>query len=315
MILKSPGILKSIRWFDRGMIMARLIADQFQQWEARCDERFRQLKENEEELNRIFIEIYGLQDELSPEVEDKAVTVRRANLQLEIKSLISYAVGCLFGRYSLDRAGVCYAGGSWEPSWYTTVVPNEDNILPICDDEYLEDDLLEKIVHFVEVVYGKETLDENLLFMAKALGGKGTPREVLRHYLLTGFYADHLKTYHRRPIYWLFSSGKKNGFQALIYLHRYQPDLLALMRTDYVLVQQERYRTRLAMLEEAVVSAASAEKAKLNKKIARLKEQLLEIGAFEKKLHHLADQMISMDLDNGVRVNYARFQDILAEIK
>lgn len=298
-----------------GMIMARLIADQFKQWEARCDTRFRQLKENEEELNRIFIEIYGLQDELSPEVEDKAVTVRRADLQREIKSLISYAVGCLFGRYSLDVEGLCYAGGSWDPSRYTTVIPDEDNILPICDDAYFEDDLLGQIIHFVEVVYGEETLEENLRFIAEALGGKGTPRDVIRHYLLNGFYADHLKIYQRRPIYWLFSSGRKNGFRALIYLHRYRPDLLERMRTDYVHVQQAHYRTRLAMLEEAVVSAVPAEKVKLNKKIIRLKAQLLEIGQFEKKLHHLACQRIPIDPDHGVKANYAKFRDILEEIR
>lgn len=295
--------------------MSRLISDKFKEWEAECDARFNQLKANEEELNRIFIEIYGLQDELTPEVEDRDVTVRKAELQREIKSLISYAIGCIFGRYSLDVEGLCYAGGEWDASKYKTIIPDADNILPICDDEYFDDDLLGKIVNFVEVVYGKETLEENLRFIADALGGKGTAREVIRNYLLNGFYADHLKTYQKRPIYWQFSSGKKNGFKALIYMHRYQPDLLARMRTDYVHEQQERYRTQLTMLEDAVMTAAPSEKVKLNKKIAKLKDQALEIAQFEEKIHHLADQMIAIDLDDGVKVNYAKFQDVLEKLK
>ena len=295
--------------------MARLIADKFKEWEAECDARFNQLKANEEELNRIFIEIYGLQDELTPEVEERDVTVRRAELQREIKSLISYAIGCIFGRYSLDVEGLCYAGGEWDASKYKTIIPDADNILPICDDEYFDEDLLGKIVKFVEVAYGKETLEENLRFIADALGGKGTAREVIRNYLLNGFYADHMKTYQKRPIYWQFSSGKKNGFKALIYMHRYQPDLLARMRTDYVHEQQERYRTQLTMMEDAVMTAAPSEKVKLNKKIAKLKDQALEIAQFEEKIHHLADQMIAIDLDDGVKVNYAKFEAVLEKIK
>ena len=295
--------------------MPRLIADKFKAWEAECEARFNQLKANEEELNQIFIEIYGLQDELTPEVEDRDVTVRKAELQREIKSLISYAIGCIFGRYSLDVEGLCYAGGEWDASKYATIIPDVDNILPICDDEYFDDDLLGKIVNFVEVVYGKETLEENLRFIADALGGKGTAREVIRNYLLNDFYADHLKIDQKRPIYWQFSSGKKNGFKALIYMHRYQPDLLARMRTDYVHEQQERYRTQLTMLEDAVMTAAPSEKVKLNKQIAKLKDQVLEIAQFEEKIHHLADQMITIDLDDGVKVNYAKFQDVLEKIK
>ena len=295
--------------------MSRLIADKFKQWEAECEARFNQLKVNEEELNRIFIEIYGLQDELTPEVEDRDVTVRKAELQREIKSLISYAIGCIFGRYSLDVEGLCYAGGEWDTSKYATIIPDVDNILPICDDEYFDDDLLGKIVNFVEVVYGKETLEENLRFIADALGGKGTAREVIRNYLLNDFYADHLKIYQKRPIYWQFSSGKKNGFKALIYMHRYQPDLLARMRTDYVHEQQERYRTQITMLEDTAASAAPSDKVKLNKKIAKLKDQALEIAQFEEKIHHLADQMIAIDLDDGVKVNYAKFEAVLEKIK
>ena len=295
--------------------MSRLISDKFKEWEAECDARFNQLKANEEELNRIFIDIYGLQDELTPEVEEKDVTVRKADLQREIKSLISYAIGVIFGRYSLDVEGLVFAGGEWDNSKYKTIIPDADNILPICDDDYFEDDLTGKVIKFIEVVYGKETLEENLRFIADALGGKGTAREVIRNYLLNGFYADHLKIYQKRPIYWQFSSGKKNGFKALVYMHRYQPDLLARMRTDYVHEQQERYRTQLTMLEESVDSAAPSEKVKINKQIAKLRDQSLEIQKFEEKVHHLADQMISIDLDDGVKVNYAKFQDVLEKIK
>ncbi len=295
--------------------MARLIADKFREWEEECETRFNQLKANEEELNRIFIEIYGLQDELTPEVEDKDVTVRKAELQREIKSLISYAVGCMFGRYSLDVEGLAYAGGEWNASKYVTYIPDGDNVLPICDDDYFDDDIVGKFVNWVEVAYGKETLEANLKFIADALGGKGTPREVIRGYFLNGFYEDHLKVYQKRPIYWQFDSGKKNGFKALIYMHRYKPDLLARMRTDYVHEQQERYRTQLSMLEENVEHALPSERVKITKTIEKLKAQTLEIQAYEEKIHHLADQMISIDLDDGVKVNYARFADVLTKIK
>lgn len=300
--------------------MARLIADKYKEWEAECEARFNQLKANEEELNRIFIEIYGLQDELTPDVEDRDVTVRKADLQREIKSLISYAVGCMFGRYSVDVEGLCYAGGEWDVSKYKTIIPDADNIIPICDDDYFDDDIVGKFVDFVRKVYGEETLEQNLRFVADALGGKGTSREVIRNYFLNDFFADHCSTYSvtgsgKRPIYWLFSSGKKNGFKALIYMHRYQPDLLARMRTDYVHEQQERYRTQLQMLEISAQSAAPSERVKLNKQITKLKDQALEIQKYEEKIHHLADQMISIDLDDGVKVNYAKFQDVLEKIK
>ena len=210
----------------------------YQMWLAATERRFQQLKVNEEKLNRLFIDLYGLQDELAPEVEDKDVTVRRADLGRDIRSLISYAVGCMFGRYSLDVDGLAYAGGEWDESRYKTIIPDSDNIIPICDDDYFDDDITGRFVKWVETVYGKETLEENLKFIADALGGKGTPREVIRSYFLNDFYADHLKSYQKRPIYWLFDSGKKNGFKALIYMHRYKPDTIARIRTDYVHEQQ-----------------------------------------------------------------------------
>ena len=291
------------------------IAEAFEQWKTECDDRFNQLKANEEELNRIFIDIYGLQDELTPEVEDKDVTVRKADLGRDIRSFISYAVGCMFGRYSLGKDGLVYAGGKWDASKYASFLPDKDNIIPICDDEYFEDDIVGLFVKFVKTVYGAGTLDENLKFIADALGGKGQPKDVIRNYFLNDFYSDHCKIYQKRPIYWLFDSGKKNGFKALIYMHRYQPDTIARIRTDYVHEQQARYRTAIADLEQRIANASTGERVKLNKKLTTLQAQDTEIRTYEEKIHHLADQMISIDLDDGVKKNYAIFQDVLAKIK
>lgn len=329
------------------------IEDAFTRWSNECYLRFTQLKSNEEELNRIFIDIYGLQDELTPEVEDKDVTVRKADLQRDIKSLISYAVGCMFGRYSLDKEGLIFAGGRMEDKFsyyggtfadtqdyqldgkYTLgelgskfyYMPIEgkkalecwkvdaDNIIPITDDEYFEDDIVEKFITFIRTVYGKQTLEENLKFIADALGGKGQPREVIRNYFLNDFYKDHCKIYQKRPIYWLFDSGKKNGFKCLIYMHRYESDTIARIRTDYVHEQQSRYRTAIADLEQRIVNAGTSERVKLNKSLKKIQEQADELHTYEEKIHHLADQMIAIDLDDGVKHNYEIFKDVLAKIK
>ena len=291
------------------------LSDCYKEWERVCDERFAQLKASEEELNRIFIDIYGLQDELTPEVQDKDITVRRAELGRDIRSLISYAVGCMFGRYSLDTSSLVYAGGAWDDSKYATFLPDKDAIIPICDDEYFEDDIVGRFEKFVEVVYGKGTLEENLRFIADALGGKGSSRDVIRSYFINDFYADHLKVYQKRPIYWLFDSGKKNGFKCLIYMHRYQPDTIARIRTDYVHEQQSRYRTAIADLESRIANAGTGERVKLSKQLTKLQEQAEELRVYEEKIHHLADQMIRIDLDDGVKHNYAIFQDVLAKIK
>ncbi|MGI6548410.1 MAG: BREX-1 system adenine-specific DNA-methyltransferase PglX [Syntrophomonadales bacterium] len=292
----------------------RTIAAAFGKWEHEAAERFETLKQNEEELNRIFIEIYGLLGELTPEVEDKDVTVRRADMGREIRSLISYAVGCMFGRYSLDVEGLAYAGGVWDAGKYKTFPADKDNILPICDDEYFDDDIVGRFVDFIKTVYGPDTLEENLKFIADALGGKGTPREVIRKYFLSDFYKDHCKIYQKRPIYWLFDSGKKNGFKALIYMHRYSRDLLAKLRTDYVHEQQERYRTQLSHIASALNTATGAERARLLKQQNKLSEQAREISVYEEKVHHLADQNITIDLDDGVKNNYKIFADVLAKI-
>ena len=327
---------------------ADTVKEAYSEWSQECDERFNQLKANEEELNRIFIDIYGLKDELTPEVEDKDVTVRKADLQREIKSLLSYAVGCMFGRYSLDRDGLVYAGGDFSDQWLvvnpdrsqkldvhkslcylrdiaenaeiTDLVHSHfgvdaDNIIPVTDDEYFEDDIVSRFVKFIEVAYGKDTLEENLTFIANALGGKGSSREVIRKYFLNDFFEDHVKIYQKRPIYWLFDSGKKNGFKCLIYMHRYQPDTIARIRTDYVHEQQSRYRTAIADLEQRINGASTGERVKLNKKLTKLQDQATELRLYEEKIHHLADQMIAIDLDDGVKVNYAKFQDVLAKVK
>ena len=298
-----------------GYLTMNGIADAYRHWGQVCNERFNQLKANEEELNRIFIDIYGLQDELTPDVEDKDVTVRKADLGRDIRSFISYAVGCMFGRYSLDVDGLVFAGGEWDNRKYVSVPADKDNIIPICDDEYFEDDIVGLFVEFVKTVYGAETLDESLKFIADALGGKGQPKDVIRNYFLNDFYADHCKIYQKRPIYWLFDSGKKNGFKALIYMHRYQPDTIARIRTDYVHEQQARYRTAIADLEQRIANASTGERVKLNKKLTALQAQNTEIRTYQEKIHHLADQMISIDLDDGVKKNYAIFQDVLAKIK
>jgi len=292
----------------------RTISATFGKWEREAAERFHTLKANEEELNRIFIDIYGLSDELTPEIEDKDVTVRRGDLSREIRSMISYAVGCMFGRYSLDVEGLAYAGGKWDADKYRTFPADKDNILPICDDEYFDDDIAGRFVNFVKTVYGADTLEENLKFIADALNGRGTPREVIRNYFLNEFYKDHCKIYQKRPIYWLFDSGKKNGFKALIYMHRYSRDLLAKLRTDYVHEQQERYRTQLSHIVAALNTATGGERARLLKQQDKLSEQAREIGAFEEKVHHLADQNITIDLDDGVKRNYEIFADVLAKI-
>ena len=309
------------------------ISDAYAKWSAECAGRFEQLKSNEEELNRIFIDIYGLQDELTPEVADKDVTVNRfydskeaipesmkgSNYALTkldaVKSFISYAVGCMFGRYSLDKEGLVYAGGEWDDNNYRVFAADKDAIIPVCDDEYFEDDIVGRFINFVKVVYGEADLEENLQFIADTLGGNGSAREVIRNYFTNGFYADHCKTYQKRPIYWLFDSGKKNGFKCLVYMHRYQKDTIARIRTDYLHEQQARYRTALADLQTQIAEAATSTRVRLQKQLKKLQEQADEALAYEEKIHHMADQMIDIDLDDGVKHNYAIFKDVLAKIK
>lgn len=309
--------IKAITKYPNMMDIGNIyLAECYDIWAGECEERFEKLKANEEELNRIFIDIYGLQDELTPEVEDKDVTVRKADLGRDVRSFISYAVGCMFGRYSPTYDGLAYAGGTWDDGKYNIYKPDADGIIPICDDEYFEDDMMGRFVEFVRVVYGDGSLEDNLRFVANALGGKGQPKEVIRNYFLNDFYADHCKIYQKRPIYWLFDSGKKNGFKCLIYLHRYQPDTIARIRTDYVHEQQARYRTAIEDLEKQVAAATStSERVKLTKQLNKVQAQDNELHQYEEKVHALADQMIKIDLDDGVKHNYEIFKDVLAKIK
>ena len=309
--------IKAITKYPNRMDIGNIyLAECYDIWAGECEERFEKLKANEEELNRIFIDIYGLQDELTPEVEDKDVTVRKADLGRDVRSFISYAVGCMFGRYSPTYDGLAYAGDTWDDGKYNIYKPDADGIIPICDDEYFEDDMMGRFVEFVRVVYGDSSLEDNLRFIANALGGKGQPKEVIRNYFLNDFYADHCKIYQKRPIYWLFDSGKKNGFKCLIYLHRYQPDTIARIRTDYVHEQQARYRTAIEGLEKQVAAATStSERVKLTKQLNKVQAQDAELHQYEEKVHALADQMIKIDLDDGVKHNYEIFKDVLAKIK
>lgn len=278
-------------------------------WQGECNDRFAKLKANEEELNRIFIGIYGLQDELTPEVEEKDVTVRRADLARDIRSLISYAVGCIFGRYSLDQPGLAYAGGDWNPDQYHTFLPDADNVIPITDEEYFPDDLTGLFVAWVKKVFGADSLEDNLAFIAKALGTKGTsPRAVIRNYFLNGFYADHVKIYQKRPIYWLYDSGKQNGFKALIYMHRYNADTSGLVRADYLYKMEQVYESEIARMDDAIANGTSREVAQATKRKEKLVKQLKECKDYDDRLGHIALARIPIDLDDGVKLNYEKVQ-------
>ena len=291
------------------------ISEAFTQWQAECDDRFNQLKANEEELNRIFIDIYGLQDELTPEVEDKDVTVRKADLQRDIKSLLSYAVGCMFGRYSLDVEGLAYAGGEWDSSKYQSYIPDADNVIPITDEEYLDDDIVSRLCAWLKAAYGADTLEANLDYIAKALGNKGsTSREIIRNYFLNDFFRDHCQTYSvtgsgKRPIYWLFDSGKQNGFKALVYLHRYTPDTIGNLRIDYLHKMQRVYESEINRMQDMMDHSENArEVAAASKRKDKLAKQLKECREYDEKISHLALSRIELDLDDGVKVNYRKLQ-------
>jgi hypothetical protein len=333
------------------------IEQAFNNWAAFAEKQFNQLKANEEELNRIFIEIYGLQDELTPDVEDKDVTVHRiyntkddipesmkgSNYVLTredvIKSFISYAVGCMFGRYSIDSEGLIYAGGDFKDKWKcengqwkvrkivkddegkviedtwvdATFVPDMDNILPITDDEYFEDDIVSRFIEFLKVTFGEDTLEENLDYIADTLGRKSseTARQAIRRYFLKDFYKDHVQVYQKRPIYWLFDSGKQDGFKALIYMHRYDEFTVARVRTDYLHKLQKSYEAEIKRLDIIIDSNVSQrEKTNARKKKEKILKQMEECLQYDQVIAHVANQRIKIDLDDGVSVNYSKFQGI-----
>ena len=286
-------------------------------WMGECNERFEQLKKNEEELNHIFINIYGLQSEISSDVEERDVTVRKADLKRDIRSLISYAVGCMFGRYSLDEKGIIYAGGKWDDNKYKSFIPDEDNCIPITDEEYFMDDICGRFCEFLKVIYGEDSLEDNLNFIALVLGNKGnTSREVIRNYFLEDFYKDHCSDYSvtgsgKRPIYWLFDSGKQNGFKALIYMHRYDADTVGRVRTDYLHRAQKYVETAMQSAQYTIENATSAsEKSKATKAVNKYTKQLAEMKIYDEAIAHIANKRIEIDLDDGVKVNYAKFQGV-----
>lgn len=328
------------------------LAECYMCWENECNDRFYKLKSNEEEINRIFIDIYGLQEELTPEVDDKDITVRKADLGRDVRSFISYVIGCMFGRYSLSKEGLIFAGGNIEnvyayyhgtfkdtakvkvkmngeytfkelgtPFFYLPVEGKNpldcwkvdaDNIIPITDEEYFSDDIVGRFIEFIRVVYGEKSLETNLDFIANALGNKGnTSREVIRNYFLKDFYADHLKVYQKRPIYWLFDSGKENGFKALIYMHRYDADTVGRVRTDYLHRAQKYVETAMQSAQYTIDNATSAsEKSKATKAVTKYTKQFAEMKIYDEAIAHIANKRIEIDLDDGVKVNYEKFQGV-----
>ena len=311
-------------------IMGNLLSDKYTAWKAECEQRFQQLKANEEELNRIFIDIYGLNDELAPDVADKDVTVHRIfdtkddipesmkgsnyvrTMRDEIVSLISYAVGCMLGRYSLDIEGLAYAGGEWDDSKYTTFIPDIDNCIPVTDEEYFEDDIVGLFCEWLKKVYGEDTLEENLNFIAQALGNKGnTSREVIRNYFLNDFIKEHIKTYKKRPIYWMFDSGKQNGFKALVYMHRWNADTIGNMRVEYLHRMQRVYEKEINRMQEVIDNSKdNKEISNAIKRKEKLQKQIKETKDYDAKIAHLALSRIDIDLDDGVKVNYEKVQTV-----
>lgn len=341
-----------------GLITAKqpTLAERYEQFKAVCEDRFDILKDNEEELNRIFIDIYGLQSELNPEVADYDITVHRIfdskkdipqsmykketdekgktkskvspyvlTKEDVMKSLLSYAVGCLFGRYSLDTPGLAYAGGEWDADTYQTFIPDNDNVVPITDEEYFDDDLSSFICAWLKKAFGRENFEANLEFLTDALGTRGTTsREKLRNYFLKNFYKDHCKTYQKRPIYWLFDSGKENGFKALVYLHRYDENTIGRVRADYLHRMERIYSNEVNRMQDVIDHSHSAHEVSVAvKRLEKMKKQIKECQDYDAKLGHLALDQIHLDLDDGVKVNYrkvqtgrdGKFYEVLADSK
>ena len=291
------------------------IEEAYERWERFADGEFERMRANEEEINRHFIDIYGLGDEMTPEVSDDDVTINRADRDRDVRSFISYAVGCMFGRYSLDMDGLAYAGGEFEWDKYETFIPDTDNIIPVLDDAYFTNDIVKRFTEFVEACFGKKHLDENLDWIAETLGKRSgeTASDTIRRYFINDFYRDHTQMYKKRPVYWMFSSGKQKGFNALVYMHRYQRDTVARLRTKYLLELESRLQAAARSLRDPGTS--SAPRGQTLRELEKLERQLAEIKDYDEKVHHLADRMIEIDLDDGVVVNYAKFEDALEAIR
>jgi len=296
---------------------SNMIEQDFKDWNAFTKYQFNQFKENEEKLNRIFIEIYELENELTPDVEDRYVTVSKANLERDMKSFISYVIGCVLGRYSLDKEGLIYAGGKFDSSHYQSFPVDENNILPILSGAYFEDDIVSLFIDFIKTVYGTETLEENLTFVAEAIGKRAneSSREGIRRYFLNNFYKDHVQTYKKHPIYWQFTSGREKAFNCLIYMHRYDKTTLSRIRTEYLHDVQARYETVKSDLQYVINSDASASEIRNAKKeLTSVDKKIIELKEFDEKLHHMADMQIEIDLDDGVKENYEKFKGLVTKI-
>lgn len=288
------------------------VSDSLEVYQDDIKHKFYKLKKHEEILNDLFLEVYGLEQQYTDEVADKTISIRKINAHEAIVNVVSYAVGCMVGRYSLEVDGLVFAGGEWDSSKYSAFIPDADNIIPITDEEYFSDDMVGRFVDFVKTVYSADTLEENLDFIANALGNKGdTSREVIRNYFLKDFYADHLKVYQKRPIYWLFDSGKQNGFKALIYMHRYDADTVGRVRTDYLHRAQKYVETAMQSAQYTIDNASSAsEKSKATKAVTKYTKQLAEMKIYDEAIAHIANKRMEIDLDDGVKVNYAKFQGV-----
>ena len=286
------------------------LSEAYDFWTSETNIAFKEMKQNEEYIDKFFIDLYQMQKEIDYQVDDVYVSVRKAEISRDIKSLLSYAVGCMLGRYSLDEDGLAYAGGEWDNSKYDTFIPDEDNCIPITDEEYFEDDIVGLLCAWLKKVYGEDTLEENLDFIANALGNKGkTSREVIRNYFLTDFIKDHIKIYQKRPIYWLFDSGKQNGFKALVYMHRWNADTIGNVRVEYLHRIQRVYEKEITRMQEIIDNSHdNKEISNATKRKEKLQKQIKETKDYDAKIAHLALSRIDIDLDDGVKVNYEKVQ-------
>lgn len=293
-----------------------LLSEAFTTWQTETQDRFNQLKSNEEELNRIFINLYGLQDELTPKEEDKDVSIRLADRERDIKDFLSYFIGCIFGRYSLDTDGLAYAGGNWDADKYVSFKPNENNLLMLTDTQYFDDerDVIVRLREFLTKTFGADTVNDNLNFIAESLDAnkyaKGTDSEtIIRNYFINDFFKDHDKKYSKRPIYWEFNSGHSKGFKALMYLHRYDTGELAMVRQNMHNLQAGM-NSRLSVTQKLLDAETVSKNKTIDRRIiANLKKQIDEIVKYDQILGSLSANPVDLDLDDGVLVNHAKLQN------